>query len=75
MKGTAIFIGACKNRRQCSLYSITCFAFLLILEKMLKKLLREYGLDSSGSGQNPVVGCCEHGNEPLGFTKSREFLD
>jgi hypothetical protein len=23
-----------------------------------------YGLDRSGSGQGPVKGCCEHGNEP-----------
>jgi hypothetical protein len=22
-----------------------------------------FGLDSSGSGEGPVVGCCEHGNE------------
>jgi hypothetical protein len=22
-----------------------------------------------------VVGCCEHGNEPSGFIKGREFLD
>jgi hypothetical protein len=28
-----------------------------------------HGLDSSGSGQSPVVGFCEHGNEPLGFMK------
>jgi hypothetical protein len=32
-------------------------------------------LDASGSGQVPVVGCCEHGNEHLGFIKGREFLD
>jgi hypothetical protein len=24
------------------------------------------GLDSSGTGEGPVVGSCEHGNEPLG---------
>jgi hypothetical protein len=24
-------------------------------------------LDSSESGQEPVAGCCEHGNEPLGY--------
>jgi hypothetical protein len=22
-----------------------------------------------------VAGCCEHGNEPSGFIKDREFLD
>jgi hypothetical protein len=25
------------------------------------------GLDSTGSGQGPVAGCCECGDEPLGF--------
>jgi hypothetical protein len=24
------------------------------------------GLDSTGSGQGPVAGCCERGDEPLG---------
>jgi hypothetical protein len=24
-----------------------------------------HGLESSASGQVPLVGCCEHGNEPL----------
>jgi hypothetical protein len=33
------------------------------------------GLDDSRSGQGPVAGCCEHGNEPLGSKKGGEFLD
>jgi hypothetical protein len=33
------------------------------------------GLDVSGSGQRPVVGCCEHGNEPLGSVKGGQYLD
>jgi hypothetical protein len=33
------------------------------------------GLDSSGSGQGPMAGCCEHDNEPLGSVKGGEFLD
>jgi hypothetical protein len=28
--------------------------------------LREIGLDSTGSGQGPVAGCCECGDEPSG---------
>jgi len=24
-----------------------------------------FGLDSHGSGQGPVVGCCGHGNESM----------
>jgi hypothetical protein len=32
-------------------------------------------LDASGSGQGPVAGCCEHGNEPSGSIKGGEFLD
>jgi hypothetical protein len=31
--------------------------------------------DLSGSEQGPVVGSCEHGNEPLGTIKGKEFLD
>jgi hypothetical protein len=33
------------------------------------------GLDSSGSEWGPVAGSCEHGNEPSGSIKGREFLD
>jgi hypothetical protein len=33
------------------------------------------GLDSSGSGQGPLAGSCELGNELLGFIKGRERLD
>jgi hypothetical protein len=32
-------------------------------------------LDSSGSGQGPVAGCCEHGNELPGSIKCEEYLD
>jgi len=33
------------------------------------------GLDSSGSGQGPAAGSCQHGNEPSGSIKGKEFLD
>jgi hypothetical protein len=33
------------------------------------------GPDSSGSGQGLLAGSCDHGNEPLGSIKDREFLD
>jgi hypothetical protein len=33
------------------------------------------GLDTNDSGRGSVVGSCEHGNEPLGSMKGREFLD
>jgi hypothetical protein len=33
------------------------------------------GLDSSGSGQGPLMGYCEHGSEPSGYIKGGEFLD
>jgi hypothetical protein len=33
------------------------------------------GLDSSSSGQGPVAGPCEHGNEPLCSVKGGEYLD
>jgi hypothetical protein len=32
------------------------------------------GLDASGLGYGPVVGCCEDGNEPLCSIKGGEFL-
>jgi len=36
--------------------------------------VRKYGLDVSGSGQGPMSGPCEHGNEPSGSTKGGDFL-
>jgi hypothetical protein len=33
------------------------------------------GLDSSGSGQGPVAGCCEHGNDLSSVIKGGELLD
>jgi hypothetical protein len=33
------------------------------------------GLDTSGSGQRSVAGCCEHGIEPSSSIKGGEFLD
>jgi hypothetical protein len=33
------------------------------------------GMDSFRSGQGPVVGSCEHSNEPLGSTNDRDLLD
>jgi hypothetical protein len=34
----------------------------------------ESGLDAFGSGEGPVAGPCEHGNEPLSSTKGWNFL-
>jgi len=33
------------------------------------------GLESCSSGQRPVAGCCEPGNEPSDSIKGGEFLD
>jgi hypothetical protein len=30
---------------------------------------RGYEMDSSGSGYGPVLGSCEHGNEPSGYKR------
>jgi hypothetical protein len=35
----------------------------------------ECGLDLCGPEQEPVASSCEHGNEPSGSIKGREFLD
>jgi hypothetical protein len=33
------------------------------------------GWESSVSGLEPVAGSCEHGDEPPGSRKGREFID
>jgi hypothetical protein len=35
-------------------------------ERILGRLASGGGLDSTGSGQGPVAGCCECGDEPPG---------
>jgi hypothetical protein len=37
--------------------------------------VRGYGFHSRGSGSDPGVKPCEHGNEPTGCIKDDEFLD
>jgi hypothetical protein len=32
-------------------------------------------LDASGSGQGPLAGCYDDGNEPSGSIKDGEFID
>ena len=44
----------------------------LIISLDLIALGRGCGSDSVGAGQNPVVGCCGHGNAPLGSVKGRQ---
>jgi hypothetical protein len=41
----------------------------------LREIMRGCGLDLSGLGKGPVVGCCKHGNEPLVPIKDTEFPD
>jgi hypothetical protein len=40
-------------------------------EWILGKLAEGCGLDSTGSGQGPVAGCCECSDEPSGSCKSK----
>jgi hypothetical protein len=47
----------------------------LILKWILKEQDGRCGLNSSGSGQGLVVGCYEHGNEPLHFIQYRALID
>jgi hypothetical protein len=46
-------------------------------EVILKRILKNYGgrcgLNSLDFGQGPVVGSCEHGNEPSGSIKGEQF--
>jgi len=32
-------------------------------------------VDSSGSGYEPMAGCCEHCNKPLGSIRGKKFRD
>jgi hypothetical protein len=44
----------------------------------LKQMLNKTGwceLDSSGSGQSPVAGSCDHADKPASFIKDRKFFD
>jgi hypothetical protein len=36
-------------------------------------MVQRCGLNSSGSGEDPLVGACENGNETLVFIKGRKF--
>jgi hypothetical protein len=46
-----------------------------IIRMDLRDIVWESGLDSSGSGQGPMLGPCEHDNETSGSIKGGEFLD
>jgi hypothetical protein len=47
----------------------------IILKWILENKMGSYELDSSGSGQGPVVRSCKHGNEPSISIKNGQFLD
>jgi len=40
-----------------------------------KNKLGRCELDLSGSGQEPVAGCCGHGNRPPGYIKGTESVE
>jgi hypothetical protein len=41
--------------------------------KLILNTIKGLGLDSSGSGQGQVTGCCERGNGKLRFIKRDEY--
>jgi hypothetical protein len=47
----------------------------IIFKFILNKYDMRGALDSSGSGQGPVAGFCEVGNEPPGSKQMGEFVD
>jgi len=47
----------------------------IISEWTLENGVQSCGLDSSGWGNESVVGSCECGNEPLGLINGVEFFD
>jgi hypothetical protein len=46
---------------------------MILLKYRTRVGVNEQG--SSGLGYGQVMGCYEHGNEPAGCVKGREFLD
>jgi hypothetical protein len=46
-----------------------------IILKCISEKQGMIGLDSSGSGYGPVIGSCDHGNEPPGCIKCWEILE
>jgi hypothetical protein len=44
-------------------------------ERIILKGILECGLDSCGSEEDPVVGSCEHKNEPLDSKKKKKKKD
>jgi hypothetical protein len=47
----------------------------IILKWVSRSRVLRFGTDLSGSGYEQVACSCEHGKEPSGFTKKRQFLD
>jgi hypothetical protein len=45
------------------------------LKMDLKDRKKVCELDSSGSGEEPVAGCCEHGGEISDCIKCKQFLE
>jgi hypothetical protein len=45
----------------------------IILNRSYRKGVRGNGVDSTGSEEDPVTSCYEHGNEPSASTKDEEF--
>jgi hypothetical protein len=46
-----------------------------VILKWVLNNVRSCILDLSGLGQGPVVGCCEHRNEPSGSTIGGELVN
>jgi hypothetical protein len=66
-------VGSCEGKRTWK----TCdFEWEVYVKKCILKKHHGAGvLDSSGSIQEHVAGCCEHGNEPSAPIKCGVFLD
>jgi hypothetical protein len=51
-----------------------CGNFYIILWNLLGDMDQWGELDLAGSVEDPVVGFCEHGNEPSGYIKKAGYL-
>jgi hypothetical protein len=56
-----------------SFYTMTTVAWKNSIH-LLYTAIRRGELDSAGSGKSPVVGFCEHGDEPSGSIKEQDIF-
>jgi hypothetical protein len=65
---------SCVTCKEETILGDLCVFGEIILKWILTKQCARMWTAFTGSGQCLVVGCCEHGNEPLGSQQAGNFL-